>query len=51
MAQASMLTNGSSCVFEGVDINTCTDDFKLNELVSVFLDEILRVSTVPSFCA
>ena len=24
------------CIVDGVDINTCDDDFKLNELVSYF---------------
>lgn len=52
MAQASILTNGSSCVFEGIDINTCTDDFKLNELVraSIFLDDVAFYPH-PSSCA
>lgn len=33
MAQTSIPGSGGGCVIDGVDINTCTDDFKLNELV------------------
>lgn len=33
-AAAAVAGSRAGCVIDGIDINTCTDDFKLNELVS-----------------
>ena len=55
MASAAVATSSSSCVggnqlIDGVDIDTCTDDYKLNELVRINahhlwikLDSIIRI--------
>ena len=34
-SSSSSASRASGCVIDGIDINTCTDDFKLNELVNV----------------
>jgi hypothetical protein len=34
-SSSSSASRASGSVIDGIDINTCTDDFKLNELVNV----------------